>query len=170
MCSAEKARSLGLSSVRSNSETTGPYVVLVPPLLVPPMFVFRRWYWGGAVSTGGATSNPTTIAISWIALGSFVFVRCDGYEKSLDCTRTMAVTALSRSRYPRLVSVAKPCGVLNPRPKKPAAQQRGATIRFLCQHCESSRSFALIFIYGDKLFAQLNGCVRSTSQAYARLR
>ena len=37
--------------------------------------------------------------------------------------------------------------------------------RFIFRH-QSSRSFALVFTYANKLVAQLNGCASSTSQAY----
>ena len=38
---------------------------------------FRRWY-------RGCNVNRIAIAISWIALGIFVFSRCGGYEKAVD--------------------------------------------------------------------------------------
>ena len=92
MCPVERARSVGLSSVRPNSWTK-VHVVLVPPLLVPPLlvlplfrrcfvfmrwfrpcFVFRRWYrW--------CNVKRIAFVIFWIVLGSFVFASCGGYKK-----------------------------------------------------------------------------------------
>ena len=44
---------------------------------------------------------------------------------------------------------------------------QGATISFMFRSCKISRSFAFFLHNSDKLVAQLNGCVSSTSQVYA---
>ena len=61
------------------------------------VYIYNSWTIGpGAGSaadlssgagTGGVNVNCIAIAISWIALGSFVFARLGGYEKALDFTR-----------------------------------------------------------------------------------
>ena len=48
--------------------------------LTPEIPSFRRWY-------RGCNVNHIVIALSSIALGSFVFARCGGYEEALDFTR-----------------------------------------------------------------------------------
>ena len=53
-------------------------------------FVFRRWY-------RGCNLNRIAISISWIALGSFVFARCGGYEKLW--LVFVPATALSSRRF-----------------------------------------------------------------------
>ena len=55
------------------------HVVMVPPLLV--LLLLRL-----QALVPGVQRQSIAIAISWIALESFVFARCSGFEKALDFT------------------------------------------------------------------------------------
>ena len=59
--------------------------LLVPPLLVPPLLVPLLLRLQGLVQMGQC--QPHRVFYFWIALGSFVFARCGGYEKTPDFSR-----------------------------------------------------------------------------------
>ena len=99
----KESASVGLSSVRSNSRTTGPRragSAVVGSAVVGSAvagsavqiswfrrcFVFRRWFRGCFVFRRWyrwCNVNRIAFAIFWIALGSFVFARHGGLKKKL---------------------------------------------------------------------------------------
>ena len=95
MCPVERERDpLGCRASGLTPELP-VHVVLVPPLLVPSLLVPPLLRFQALVPpllrlqalVPILQRHRIAFAIFWIALGSFVFVRCGGYTNAPDCTR-----------------------------------------------------------------------------------
>ena len=77
MCPAERERNLSGCQASGINPELPFHVALVLPLQVPPLLCLQAL-------VSGCNVNRIDIAISWIAIGIFVFSRGGGYEKAVD--------------------------------------------------------------------------------------